>query len=113
MNVLKKVNLILLILLSLSTGVVKVMGFEADVKIFEGIGFSYLATVLFGVVQVAGGLLLVFEKTRKMGAIVMTVTFVIASAGVFVSGMIPFGAFSLLFIVMAVIAHSTSFKTNS
>lgn len=112
MNILKKVNLALLVLLSVSTGVVKIMGFEADVKIFENIGFSYMATVLFGIVQAAGGVLLIFDKTRKMAAIIMAVTFVIASAGVFASGMISFGVVSLLFIAMACLAYNTTLKTK-
>lgn len=112
MNIVKRVNLPLLVLLSVSTGIVKIMGLEADVKIFENIGFSYLATVFFGIVQLAGGVLLVFDKTRKLAAIIMAVTFAIASTGVFVSGMIPFGVISLLFIAMSYLAYHTTLKSK-
>lgn len=105
MNAVKKVNLVLLVLLSLSTGVVKIIGLEADVKIFASMGFSYAATVFFGVIQTIGGILLIFPKMRRAGAVIMVITFCIATAGVFISGMTGFGIFSILFICMALMAY--------
>ncbi len=94
----------LLFLLGLSTGLVKVFGLEADIEIFANLGFSYTATVIFGIIQAVAALLLLSPQTIRWGATTLGVTFVIATIGLFVSGMIPFGLVSLLFIVMTVIA---------
>ena len=103
MQLAKKIGLVLLILLSLATGGVKLFGFEADIEVFASIGFSPTATLLFGVVQVIGGLVLIFPQTRKIGAGVMTATFVIATIALFVSGTTTFGVFSILFILLALL----------
>ena len=94
----------LLLLLGLATGLVKVFGLEADVEIFANLGFSYNATVAFGVVQAAAALMLLSGKTIRWGAIILGISFVIATLGLFVSGMVPFGAASILFIAMAAFA---------
>lgn len=95
----------LLLLLGLATGLVKVFGLEADVEIFANLGFSYSATVIFGIIQIIGALMLLNARTIRWGTIVLGVSFVIATLGLFVSRMIPFGVFSLLFILMAVFAY--------
>ncbi len=102
MKILFRINLILLILLSLSTGVFKIIQQEADVVLFEKIGIGLIATTILGIIQFAGGILLVMPGTRKYGAVVMIPTFVIASVAVFANGMIVFGMVSLLFIVMSI-----------
>ena len=101
MNILKKVVWVLTVLLSLSTGLVKIFGLEADIAIFSAIGFSAVATVLVGVVQVIGALLLAVPKTMRIGAWIMVVTFALATVAVFASGQIAFGIVSILFILMA------------
>lgn len=95
------INWILTTLLSISTGVFKLMQQEADVQLFEKIGMNATATTLLGAVQLVGGLLLILPKTRKMGAYIMIPTFILASVAVFANGMIGFGIVSILFIAMA------------
>lgn len=101
----------LLLILGLATGLVKVFGLEADVEIFANLGFSYMATVIFGVVQVVGALMLLSGQTIRWGTIVLAISFVIATLGLFVSGMIPFGIFSFLFIAMAAFAYRQNWFT--
>lgn len=96
-----QVNWILTTLLSIATGVFKLFQQEADIALFKAIGFNTVAVTLLGVVQLIGGILLIFPKTRKIGAYVMIPTFIIAAAAVFANGLIPFGIVSLLFILMA------------
>lgn len=93
--------LAVLILLSLCTGITKLIRLPAEMELFARAGFSDGMTVLFGVVQVLGGLLLLATKTRRAGALIMAVTFVIASGVVFASGMTAFGIVSLSFIALA------------
>lgn len=95
------INRVLLTLLSISTGAVKLAQMEAEMVIFREIGFPDAATIAFGVVQVVGGLLLLPNKTTRIGAWVMLPTFVFATVVLFVNEMIPFGVSSVLFIAMA------------
>jgi len=111
MKLLLTINWILTTLLSISTGVFKLMQQEADILLFEKIGMNATATTLLGAVQLIGGLLLILPKTRKIGAYIMIPTFILASVAVFANGMIGFGIVSVLFIVMAylvVVRENTS-----
>lgn len=103
MNRFLQLNWILTTLLSIATGVFKILQQEADILLFEKIGFTTLTTTILGVIQLIGGILLLFPKTRKIGAFTMIPTFVLASVAVFANGMLGFGFVSLLFIGMAVL----------
>ena len=96
-----KINWILTILLSVATGVFKLLGQEADILLFEKIGFNSTMTTLLGAIQLAGGIMLLFPKTRISGAWIMIFTFILASIAVFANGMIAFGLVSLIFIAMS------------
>ena len=112
MKIILTVNWILTILLSIATGVFKLMEQQADIDLFKAIGFTESMIFLLGVVQCLGGLLLILKPTRRIGAYVMIVTFIIASIAVFANKMWVFGVVSLLFIVMAylVIVFDTKFS---
>ncbi|WP_422083848.1 hypothetical protein [Ulvibacterium sp.] len=101
MKLLYKINLILLIVLSLATGVFKILQQEADIELFKVLGMTASFTAGLGIMQVVGGVLLVFTQIRKYGALLMMATFVLATTAVFMNGMIVFGTVSLLFILMA------------
>ena len=92
---------VLLVLLGVATGAVKVAGMEAEVLLFAHVGFSPLATAIFGVVQIAAALAVVGRASRRWGALGLGLTFVVATGVVFAQGMMAFGIFSLLFIAMA------------
>ncbi len=98
------INRGLLTLLSVMTGVVKLVQMHEEMVIFRQAGFPDGLTMAFGLVQLVGGLLLLPGATRRAGASIMAVTFVIATGVLFVNGMVPFGVFSLLFIASAVVA---------
>ena len=95
------VNWVLVTLLSISTGIFKVLQQKADIELFAAIGFNTTMTTILGVIQLIGGILLIFKATRRLGAYIMIPTFALASIAVFANGMIPFGVVSLLFIAMA------------
>lgn len=88
-------------LLSIATGLFKLMQQEADIQLFEAIGFSPLMTTLLGLVQLIGGLLLIPARTRKIGAWIMIPTYIIAAVAVFANQMTGFGIVSIVFILMA------------
>jgi uncharacterized membrane protein YphA (DoxX/SURF4 family) len=108
MKIVNTILLVLLILLSISTGVVKLFQMEEEMKLFRGAGISDTLTILFGVVQTIGGVLLIVSKTRKLGAGIMAITFAIATVIVFINGMIAFGFSSILFIALAVYQYIKS-----
>lgn len=98
-----KILLVLVILLSLATGATKIAQMPEEMQLFGNAGFNTWATVLFGLVQIAGGMMMAFRKTRKIGAIIMTMTFAAASIVVFVNEMMAFGLVSLLFIAASAV----------
>ena len=112
MKVLLKINWILTILLSISTGVFKLLRQEADLDLFANIGFTESMVFILGLLQMIGGILLIPKKTRKPGAYIMMVTFVVASVAVFANQMMLFGIVSLLFIAMAYLVLHMENKLN-
>ncbi|MBV7333851.1 hypothetical protein KFU94_37590 [Chloroflexi bacterium TSY] len=101
MRILAILNHLLVTILGVVTGLVKVFGLEADIEIFANLGFSYGATVAFGIIQIVAALMLLHPKTLQPGAVILGISFIIATIGLFVTGLIPFGIVSLLFIAMA------------
>ena len=101
MKILNTVLLVLLIVLSLATGITKLIQMPEEMELFRNAGFSDILILIFGAVQVLGGILLIPTRYRQYGAIIMTVTFVIATIVVFIKGMMGFGLFSILFIALA------------
>ena len=100
MRALRVANLVLLIALGLTSGLAKILLLPQEVEFFGGAGLGETAIVLFGATQVIAGILLVFEKTRTLGAIVLAATFCTSTVLIFVNGKIAFGLFSILPILM-------------
>lgn len=101
MGIALKVNWILITLLSIATGAFKIAQQPEDIELFSAIGMNATATTLLGAVQLLGGILLLPNKTRHIGAWIMIPTYILASIAVFANQMIIFGMVSLLFIAMA------------
>lgn len=106
------INRVLLTLLSIMTGAVKLAKMEEEMVIFRNVGFSDALTIAFGVVQLAGGLLLIAPKTTRIGAWIMLPTFVFATGVLFANSMIAFGVFSLVFIAMAAL-HGARWRSGN
>lgn len=101
MKIVRTLLLGILILLSLSTGLVKLFQMQEEMELFQAVGWPMGLIIAFGVVQMIGGLLLILPVTRKYGAWIMIATFSIATIVLFLNGMVAFGLFSLLFIGLA------------
>lgn len=114
MKILKRVVLVVLILLGITAGAAKIMQMPQEMEFFQDAGFSETQIILFSVAQLAAGILLVFQKMRMSGAIIMAVTLGISTVLIFVSGKIAFGFFSVLPILMAgiIIKDSAKFTHN-
>ncbi|MDQ7049602.1 MAG: hypothetical protein Q9M92_08685 [Enterobacterales bacterium] len=85
MQILLKINLVILFLLATSSGVTKIMLMPQEVQFFGGVGFSNVMLIIFGVIQLVGGLMLALTKTRLFGAIVVAITFTISTVVLFMS----------------------------
>jgi len=73
-------------------------------------GYSAEFVVAFGACQFLGALLMVFQKTRLAGALVLGLTLFLSCIVVFMSGNIVFGVVSLVPVIMADIAAWIEFK---
>lgn len=96
-------NLVLVVLLSITAAVPKLLRVPQEVTFFESVGLAGSAVLMFGFVQLAGGILLVFSRARLWGAGVVAVTFLASAIMVFLSGNTAFGLVSILPVLMACI----------
>lgn len=96
-----RVNRFALVLLSVSTGAVKIAGMEQEMLIFRTAGFPDGLIALFGVLQLAFGLLVLAPAITRTAGLLLAATFMVATAALFVNGLYAFGVFSVLFIAMA------------
>jgi hypothetical protein len=61
-----------------SSGITKIQLMQQDVNFFGKYGFSNPILIAYGLVQLIGGLLLVFTITRFVGATIVAITFLIS-----------------------------------
>ena len=101
MNLLKKINLVLLVLLGGAAGFAKVTQAPPEVAFFAGLGLGAMVVVVFGVLQIAGALSLIFTKTRFIGAILLDVTFGLSVVMILMTGQIGFALVSVVPVLMA------------
>jgi hypothetical protein len=107
MKIFQKINIVLVTVLSLASGVAKLMQLPDEVKFFQDTfqdaGLSLNLMLILGVAQLVGGILLIFEKVRIPGVVLVAVSFFMSSMMIFNSGNIQFGVFSLLPVLMALL----------
>ena len=89
MKAVSTIILAILILLAVSVDITKILLMEQDVNFFGKYGFSNPILVVYGLVQLIGGLLLVFTKTRFVGAAIVAITFLISLIVLLMEGNIP------------------------
>ena len=78
MKTVSTIILVILIFLAVSAGLTKVLLMQQDVDFFGAYGFSNPILVAYGLVQLVGGVLLAFKKTRFVGAAIVAITFLIS-----------------------------------
>lgn len=67
-----------------------------DAEFFGKYGFTNPILIIFGISQLFGGILLIIQKTRIIGAIIVTVTFLISLFLLFMDKNIPFTILTLV-----------------
>lgn len=105
MKIVSTFILVILIFLAVSAGISKVLLMQQDVDFFGAYGFSNPILVAYGLVQLVGGVLLAFRKTRFVGAAIVAITFLISLAVLLMNGnilasVVTFVATLLLGVVM-------------
>ena len=100
----KIVNVLLVViiaLLSIAAGLAKLLQAPQEMEFLRGLGLSPVLIIVFGLVQVVGGILLGLKKARLSGAVLVTAAFLVSTALLFMAGNISFGLISLVPVVLA------------
>lgn len=87
--------------LGVMTGVVKGLSMAEEMALFRGAGVPDVGTWIFGAVQLLAALAMVHPTSRRVGAVVLTLSFLAATGVVVLNGLWVFAACSLLFPVMS------------
>jgi len=99
----KIVNIIIVAIiafLSITNGIVKVIQVSPVMEFLQGFGFSTPFIIMFGAIEILGGLLLASSKSRIYGAILIVLAFSISIILSMISGDVELG---LLFVVFSVL----------
>ena len=99
-NVLLKLNLVILVILATSSGVTKIILMQQDVDFFGQYGFTNPILIAYGATQLTGGALLIAPMTRLAGAIIVAITFLISAVVLIMAGNIPVTIFTLIALLM-------------
>lgn len=102
--------LILLVFLSISSGITKISLMQQDVEFFGKYGFSNPILIAFGATQLIGGLLLPFRKTRFAGAAVVAITFLVSLVLLLLDGNIPVSLVTLLMTILLGVVMKQSWR---
>jgi len=84
-----------LALLAVSSGIAKIMQMPQDVEFFGRYGFNSSMVIGFGVLQLVGGVLLVFKKTRITGSVIVFLTFLLSLVFLLLDANLPFSIASI------------------
>jgi len=102
--------LAILTLLAVSSGITKILLMPQDVLFFGKYGFSDPLLIAYGSVQLLGGFLLVFTKTRFAGAAIVAVTFLISLALLLMEGNVPVSIVTAVATLLLVVVMKRSWQ---
>ncbi len=88
--------LAILVILSLAAGGAKVSSMPQEIQFFKDAGINATWLLPLGSVQIIGGLLVVYLRTRRVGSAVIALGFLLSTVVIFMTGNPAFGFFSLL-----------------
>lgn len=103
---------VLIGLLSIAAGGAKIALIPEEVEFLNQFGFTPVLTVVFGIAQVLGGLLLLIPKTRFYGALIAAVAFACSAALLLVAGNLVFAAVSLVPVIFAGLIAYQNFSSR-
>lgn len=100
----------LIVLLCITAGAAKVMRLPEEMAFLQGFGFSANMVTIFGLIQLAGGAMLLKQKFRTYGGLLALVTFGVSSLLMVKDGNLTFFLLSLLPIVFTIVLIMQSVK---
>lgn len=100
MKIISTVILVVLILLAVMSGFAKATLVQQEVEFFGTYGLSNLTLVCYGLVQIIGGLMMIFGKTRFAGAAIVAITFFISLVLLLKEGNLPVSAATIVAILL-------------
>ena len=106
------VILVILVLVAVSSGTTKLLLMEQDVNFFIKNGFTRSMLMTFGFVQVLGGLLMVFAKTRFVGAAIVAITFLVSFVMLIFDGNLPVSIVTAIAMLLLGAVMKQSWRTN-
>ena len=110
MKVIYTIILVILTFLAISSGITKVLLMQRDVEFFGQYGFSNMILMIYGAVQVIGGFLLPFSKTRFVGAAIVATTFLISLVVLLMDGNMAMSMITLVMTLLLVLVMKQSWK---
>lgn len=113
MKAVSVIILVILILLAVSSGITKILLMQQDVEFFGKYGFSNPILVTFGLIQLIGGLLLVFSRTRFVGAVVVAITFLVSLVVILMEGNIPVGITTVIATLLLGVVMKQSWQSTA
>jgi hypothetical protein len=105
--------LVILTFLAISSGTAKVLLMARDVEFFSQYGFSNMILMLYGAVQLIGGFLLPFGKTRFVGAAIVASTFLVSLVVLTMDGNMLFSIVTMAVILLLGTVMMQSWRTDS
>ncbi len=108
MKIFINIILFILVFLAVSSGITKVMLMQQDVDFFGSYGFTNPILIMYGVIQLVGGALLAFPKTRIIGAVIVALTFLISAVVLAMAGNIPVTIVTLVCVLLLVLVIKQS-----
>lgn len=96
----------LLAILSVAAGIPKIMQQPQELGFLSSIGLSGVLVSILGVVQLAGGVMLFWSRSRLPGALMAGFALLVSSAALFAGGNATFALVSLVpFLMMLIVIY--------
>jgi hypothetical protein len=101
MKIFQIILLILIALMSITAGAAKALLVPEELAFLEGVGIPQTMIVIYGVLQILGGVVMLVPRTKQVGLIIAIIAFAISTVLIFISGRWSFGLVSLLPILIS------------
>jgi len=87
--------------LAVTSGVTKIMLMPQDVEFFGKYGFSNPILMIYGAIQLIGGILIPIKKTRFIGTAIVVLTFLVSLAVLILDGNVPVSIITVIATLLA------------
>ena len=113
MKIAYTIILVVLTFLAISSGTTKILLMQQDVEFFGQYGFSNMILMIYGIVQVIGGFLLPFSKTRFVGAAIVASTFLVSLVVLLMDGNMAVSMITIAMTLLLGVVMRQSWKAAS